>query len=202
MPNKTTTRRFFLAIRHGDLGLVSSMLGADSDLVRARAAAPPKKDDGQSPLQVALKTGHTEIANLLLDRGADPTFMEESAVNAWRAPALHDALRGAVAWIGPHTSEGARRFEAHAALVERMLALGADPNAVDSFGNTCFERVAMDVRQKNRTDSEWAGAAGNDVRRIVEALVAKGGDRRRLGQHGTTAAFWMEGHPAAHLFEP
>ncbi|MCT4595158.1 MAG: ankyrin repeat domain-containing protein [Anaeromicrobium sp.] len=37
---------------------------------------PPKKDDGQSPLQVALKTGNFQIADFLIDNGANLNFME------------------------------------------------------------------------------------------------------------------------------
>ena len=78
MANKTTVRRFFLAIRHDDADAVRAMLAEDPSLVNSCALAPPKKDDGQSPLQVALKTGHCAIANLLLDHGADPRFIETS----------------------------------------------------------------------------------------------------------------------------
>ena len=41
------------------------------ELVNCVAKQPPKKDDGQSPLQVALKTGNFEIAKYLIDMGAD-----------------------------------------------------------------------------------------------------------------------------------
>ena len=121
MANKTTVRALFKAIRHGDLELVSSMVANDPALVNSRAMSPPKKDDGQSPLQVALKTGQTAIANVLIDCGADVNFMETASVNEWRAPALHDAIRGVVAWARfPHSGVRAllrgplRRPSAHA----------------------------------------------------------------------------------------
>jgi len=40
------------------------------------AKQPPKKDDGQSPLQVALKTGNTASADYLLDMGADVNTLD------------------------------------------------------------------------------------------------------------------------------
>lgn len=66
---------------------VRELLAKKPELVRCTAKQPPKKDDGQSPLQVAFKTGNFEAANLLLDLGADVNFMEdESCCNDWRAP--------------------------------------------------------------------------------------------------------------------
>lgn len=57
------------------------------------AKQPPKKDDGQSPLQVALKNGAFDIADYLIDQGADLNFIEDaSCCNEWRAPVLHDAF--------------------------------------------------------------------------------------------------------------
>lgn len=38
--------------------------------------AKPKKDIGQSPLEVAIKCGAFEIVDYLLDHGADPDFVE------------------------------------------------------------------------------------------------------------------------------
>lgn len=46
------------------------------ELANCAAKQPPKKDDGQSPLQVALKTCNFEVAQLLLDAGADVNFIE------------------------------------------------------------------------------------------------------------------------------
>ena len=86
----------FTDIRHGDLKAVRARLDAQPEFVAATATAPPKKDDGQSPLQVAIKSGQFEIAQLLIDRGADVDFMETSTLNRWKTPVLHDAIRAAV----------------------------------------------------------------------------------------------------------
>ena len=73
------------------------MLDKKPELISCTAKQPPKKDDGQSPLQVALKTGNFEIASYLLDLGADVNFMEaDTCCNEWRAPVIHDAIVAAV----------------------------------------------------------------------------------------------------------
>ena len=64
-------KKLFTAIRTSDLEMVRQIIEKKPELVNCVAKQPPKKDDGQSPLQVALKTGNTAIANYLLDMGAD-----------------------------------------------------------------------------------------------------------------------------------
>ena len=90
-------KKLFTAIRASNLEMVRQVIEKKPALVNCVAKQPPKKDDGQSPLQVALKTGNIAIANYLLDRGADVNFIEdESCCNAWRTPVLHDAINCAV----------------------------------------------------------------------------------------------------------
>ena len=90
-------KKLFNAIRNGDLDTVKKLIEKKPELVSCTAKQPPKKDDGQSPLQVALKTGNTAIADYLIDMGADVKFIEdESCCNAWRTPVLHDAINCAV----------------------------------------------------------------------------------------------------------
>ena len=90
-------KKLFTAIRASDLEMVRQIIEKKPELVNCVAKQPPKKDDGQSPLQVALKTGNTAIANYLLDMGADVNFIEdETCCNEWRTPVLHDAINCAV----------------------------------------------------------------------------------------------------------
>ncbi len=57
------------------LARVALILDKKPELISCLAKAPPKKDDGQSPLRVAIKSDHLEVAHLLLDEllkhGAD-----------------------------------------------------------------------------------------------------------------------------------
>lgn len=152
-------KKLFQAIRQGDDATVRALLKKRPELIACTAKQPPKKDDGQSPLQVALKTNQLEIAKYLLDLGADVNFIEaEDCRSGWRAPVLHDAINAAVmncrwninspALYGGvkvfHTREEADRA---CTILERMLELGADISAVDSHGNSCVWRVCLQARQ-------------------------------------------------------
>lgn len=90
-------KKIFKAIRDKDFDLVRTLIENKEELVNCVAKQPPKKDDGQSPLQVALKTGALDIAEYLIDCGADLNYMEdESCCNEWRTPVIHDAINAAV----------------------------------------------------------------------------------------------------------
>ena len=152
-------KKLFQAIRQGDAAGVRELLEKKPDLIACTAKQPPKKDDGQSPLQVALKTNHLEIAEYLLDLGSDVNFMEaEDCASGWRAPVLHDAVNAAVMnsrWnVNSQTMYGGiqvfhTREEADRAylILKRMLDQGADIHGVDSYGNSCVWRVCLQARQ-------------------------------------------------------
>lgn len=179
---------FFKEIRAGNLGAVRSRLDANPALIGATATAPPKKDDGQSPLQVAIKSGQFEIAHELLDRGADVNFMETSELNRWNTPVLHDAIRATVFstrfgtnWALPgeparieirNTEEG---FNRALGILNRLLGLGADPNALDSAGNPALMRAILDARQITVSDLPLPHLI-DDLRRVFDALLHAGAD--------------------------
>lgn len=145
-------KKMFTAIRASDLETVKKIIEKKPDIVNCKAKQPPKKDDGQSPLQVALKTGNLAIANYLLDNGADVNFIEdESCCNEWRSPVLHDAIRCSVMlcrWnindesMGFRVSSTKERAKEGLAVLKRMLDMGADVNALDSYGNSGLDRFA------------------------------------------------------------
>lgn len=90
-------KKLFKAIRSKDFEQVKEIIINKPDLVNCVAKQPPKKDDGQSPLQVALKTGAFDIADYLIDMGADLNFIEDtSCCNSWRIPVIQDAIIAAV----------------------------------------------------------------------------------------------------------
>jgi ankyrin repeat protein len=90
-------KKLFVAIRNSDLDTVKQLIEKKPELVNCVAKQPPKNDDGQSPLQVAFKTGNVDIAEYLIDAGANVNFIEdESCCNTWRTPVLHDAINCAV----------------------------------------------------------------------------------------------------------
>lgn len=151
-------QKTFKAVRSGNIDAVKEILDANPEEINAVAKQPPKKDDGQSLLQVALKTGNLDMANLLLDYHANVNFMEaEECCNEWRMPVLHDAIRCAIMncrWNSKDYISG--EYVVHTAkdntdkafsVLKRMLELGADILAKDSYGNTTLERAVLDARQ-------------------------------------------------------
>lgn len=66
-------KKLFVCIRQGKVDEVAAILDKKPDLISCLAKAPPKKDDGQSPLMVAIKSDNLEVAHLLLDRGGGRT---------------------------------------------------------------------------------------------------------------------------------
>src|SRR5262245_58141631 len=145
---KKDIKALFSAIRKHENQTVRTLLAADSALVNARASAPPKKDDGRSPLQVALTPGNCASAVHLIDLGANVHFMEEASLNEWRAPVLHDALRAAAFTARDSKADSGEKFQQALGLVRRMLSMGVDPNATDSYGNNGLSRALMDCRQR------------------------------------------------------
>lgn len=150
-------KKLFQAIRKKDIEQVKQIIQLKPELVHCVAKQPPKKDDGQSPLQVSLKTGAFEIAEFLIDMGADLNFMEDaSCCNAWRAPVLHDAINAAVMcsrWntndkimgfrVFPTEQDAKRAYK----VLERMVVSGADVNALDSYGNSGIWRFCLQAAQ-------------------------------------------------------
>ena len=56
-------KKLFTAIRQGKIEEVKSIIERKPELVNCVSGPLPKKDHGQSPLQVAFKTGKYEIAD-------------------------------------------------------------------------------------------------------------------------------------------
>lgn len=105
----------------GDLDGVQTILDRNPSLI---SAARP---NGRRPLTTAVEFGHESIARLLLERGANPTWPE---LNAEKGGALHSA-----------SGSG------NLALVELLLAHGADPNGhVDSSGNSVYAAKTPEIR--------------------------------------------------------
>ncbi|MCM1183027.1 MAG: ankyrin repeat domain-containing protein [Roseburia sp.] len=85
--------KLFKDIRRSDIEAVRAAISKNAAVVNEVCnAKTPKKDIGQSPLQVAIKCGEFTITELLLDNGADADFMEEPAPNSTCMPVLHIAI--------------------------------------------------------------------------------------------------------------
>ena len=189
-------KKLFAAIRASDVELVRKIIEKNPALVNCAAKQPPKKDDGQSPLQVALKTGNMAIAEYLLDMGADVSFIEEeTCCNAWRTPVLHDAINCAVMscrwntndkYMGFRVSSTKERAAEALGILKRMVAAGADVNALDSYGNSGMNRFALQAKQilpsynyaehREGTDRIFTEELHEDLRNVLQTLKEAGGD--------------------------
>ena len=150
-------KRLCSAIKGHDRDAVQRMLEEEPSLIDGVVRQPPRSDDGKSLLQIAIHNGATEIAEYLLDQGADVNFIEaETSISSWRMPVIQDALSLAIMrtrWCAvdmhgvrnvQHTKE---ESDAAFSLLKRMIAMGAELNAVDSKGNTTMERAVSQAEQ-------------------------------------------------------
>lgn len=124
----------FREIRRGEIEKIRARIAKKPAVVNEIfTGTRPKKDIGQSPLQVAVKCGQFEIIDLLLDHGADPDFMENRAdqpadTNDYYfmpMSILHDAIMGVFGSL-PYSEY--ERSENYVKLIAKLLALGADPD--------------------------------------------------------------------------
>lgn len=215
-------QKTFKAIRNGDLDAVKAILAAHPEEINAVAKQPPKKDDGQSLLQVALKTGHLDIADYLLDRNTNVNYMEpEECCNEWRMPVLHDAIRCAIMncrwnsrdyitkeYVIHSTADNATKAYN---ILARMLHLGADITAKDSYGNTALDRAILDARQilpiynystKEVSDNRIVtGELKADLNRIFSLLLSRGASLQWIDRvSGKTIAELYAEEPVAEFF--
>ena len=183
-------KKLFTAIQKNDIVTVKALLDKSSNLISCTSKGTPKKYDGQSPLQVALKTASTELINLLLTYHPDVNFMEdESCVNEWRAPVIHDAINRAIMFsrwncknINGQTEVYNTKEEADESftILQKIIALGADVNAKDSYGNACMNRACLQARQilprKGSDDRVLTSELRFDLARIFDLLISSGAD--------------------------
>ena len=174
---KKDIKAFFKAVSDGDLNEVSKLLDNRPEYLTVCNVAPPKKDDGQSGLQVAFKTGNFEIARLLIEKGADIDFMETSEINEWTAPVLHDCIRATI--FNSYTlQKDTKQFDKAYSVFELMLTKKANPNSVDSYGNNCLHRAILDARQMldNPSTDFSNGILVGQLQIIFKGLINSGAD--------------------------
>jgi len=182
-------KKLFTAIQKNDIETARSLLDKSPDLISCVLKGTPKKFDGQSPLQVALKTSSTEMIELLLTYNPNVNFIEdESCANPWRAPVIHDAINRAIMYSrwNVNRPDGLEVFNDEKsandafAVLKEIIDMGADVNAKDSFGNACIDRACLQARQilprKDDTDRILTPEIRSDISRIFKLLVENGAD--------------------------
>ena len=131
------------------------------------------------------------IANYLLDNGANVNYIESESVNEWKAPVIHDAIRTAIMNTRWNTFDGNIKVfhtkeESNKAfnLLKRIIEMGADTNAHDSYNNSCLDRVYLDCKQilpyydveKDilSNDRVITNEIKEDISRIIKILIDNG----------------------------
>lgn len=197
----------FQEIIDGNIAKVSERLTQDPSLTTITATGAPKKYNGQSPLQVAVRSKQFAIASLLIEHGADVNFVDHHEdPKTWSAPVLHDAATVAVMqsqWLRPanfskespewklaHSQEQAdEAFE----LLRLMLEKGADVEPLDSHKNSLLARVVLTARQilpsHRYNEPEWIDPRPlndelvADLSRIFDILYLHGADPSKVDPH-------------------
>ncbi len=134
-------KKLFKDIRHNDIGAIRTAIAKSPNVVNeSYDGKAPKKDIGQSPLQVAIKCGRFEIIELLLENGADVDFMEDPVLvppHSICMSVLHDAIIGAMDSLLYGNYESSEKY---VKLIEKLLKKGANPNK-----ETCSEDYPAEI---------------------------------------------------------
>ena len=149
MPDETGRPLFHRAARQGRIEIVWAMLesGVDVDL---------RDDIGFTALMEAARDGHVNMVSLLLEHGADPNIISSSA--ALKMTPIHlacvggdtsiiTALHDAGASLDAQDTDGTTAViwalgEGHREAADLMLALGADPDLENRFGDSARSVIA------------------------------------------------------------
>ena len=173
--------KLFKDIRHSDVDAVRAAISKNIAVVNeVYTAKAPKKDIGQSPLQVAIKCGEFEIIELLLENGADPDFMENPELvppHSVCMSVLHDAIIGVFSSL---CYEQYISSEKYVNLIEVLLKKGANPNRKTSskvlpIGTTvpqaegilCHESAYPDIQE----------IARNRLFEVLDLLIKYGANK-------------------------
>lgn len=198
-------RALDFAVRFGSADLVGRLLSLGADANRGDEGDP-------TPLLEAAARGDREMLGLLLEAGADPKAALADGSNALTFAIHHgryeliDELIGAGCPLGTCLHAAASRGDA--ALAERLLAMGADPNAAErSFGFTPLSSAASrgdaamigillaggaapdqaDRNGQTPMDAAIMGGHGAAVRKLLDG----GSDpNRKRGRNGNTPLTW------------
>lgn len=172
-------KKLFDAIKKNNFETVKMLIEKNGSLVNCTATKPPQEDDGQSPLQVAIKNRKFAIAEFLLNMGANVNFIEsENCSNNWRTPVIHDAINCAIMCSRFNTLTNGQieifnskeTAEKAYALMKKIIELGANVNAVDSYGNSCLDRACLQASQILPTFNHTTQQLCND-RLITTELI-------------------------------
>ena len=187
-------QKTFQLLRRGDIEGVRQILNKKPEEGNAVSGDKPKRDQGQSLLQVAIKSGHLDIADLLIDRGADLNFIEEpTELNPFCQPVLQTAGGRAVfdcrrmikRWNGQYEMYSSKeKADQSFKVFEKMLKLGADISQKDSQGGTLLQTILIETKEvlpsyywktKETSDNVLiTDELRHDLNRIYDLLIRYG----------------------------
>ena len=187
-------QKTFQLLRRGDIEGVRQILDRKPEEVNAVSGDKPKRDQGQSLLQVAIKSGHLDIADLLIDRGADLNFIEEpTELNPFCQPviqtaggrAVFDCRRMIKRWNGQYQLYSSKeKADQSFKVFKKMLELGADISQKDSHGGTLLQTILIETKEvlpffswrtKETSDNVLiTDELRHDLNRIYDLLIRYG----------------------------
>jgi ankyrin repeat protein len=189
-PPPTGFTALLFAVRAGSLAATRALLDAGADVNDTLS-------DGESALVVATANAHWELADFLLDRGADPN----AAGAGWNA--LHQAVHSRRPNLGYTPGPVATGNVDSINVVKKLIARGVNVNAR-------MMKNGMKDGQRNRVNRLGATAfflaAKNTDVEVMKVLAAAGADARIPSADGTTPlmvaaglAMWYVGEDAGSL---
>ena len=187
-------QKTFQLLRRGDIEGVRQILDKKPEEVNAVSGDKPKRDQGQSLLQVAIKSGHLDIADLLIDRGADLNFIEEpTELNPFCQPviqtaggrAVFDCRRMIKRWNGQYEMYSSKeKADQSFKVFKKMLELGADISQKDSHRGTLLQTILIETKEvlpsyywktKETSDNVLiTDELRHDLNRIYDLLICYG----------------------------
>ncbi len=187
-------QKTFQLLRRGDIEGVRQILDKKPEEVNAVSGPKPKRDQGQSLLQVAIKSGHLDIADLLIDRGADLNFIEEpTELNPFCQPviqtaggrAVFDCRRMIKRWNGQYQLYSSKeKADQSFKVFKKMLELGADISQKDSHRGTLLQTILIETKEvlpsyywktKETSDNVLiTDELRHDLNRIYDLLIRYG----------------------------
>lgn len=173
--------KLFKDIRYSDIEAVRAAISKNAAVVNeVYNAKAPKKDIGQSPLQVAIKCGEFEIIELLLEEGADADFMENPEFvppHSVCMSVLHDAIIGVFSAL---CYKQYSHSEKYMNLIKILLENGANPNRKTSSGvlpiGTAVNNAEM-ILERKEAYPDIQEITKKRLFQVLDLLIKYGADK-------------------------
>ena len=165
---------FIKTIRENDFEKIKKMVADDKAYVTVCNGKTPKRDAGQSALQIALKTGSFDIAQFLIEQGADVNFIEDQTIATVFCPVLHDCIK----MVFLYSLDKEMYYDKALNILKMMISKGANPETVDCAGNNALNRAILDTAfmRKYPDYDKMEKIAVERFREIFKILIDAGAD--------------------------